>query len=213
MKRKDYSSKDITVTFDLGRCIHSRNCFLQLPEVFDPSKRPWVQADNAAADDIAATIRACPSGALAFKRADGSAEKPPKINRLAIWENGPLIVAGEISVEGADPETRVAMCRCGASKNKPYCDGSHVEAGFKTTGEPTPKSPPTNDDQGGGALVSRVPDGPLKVEGNLEICTGTGKRIAKTSKAFLCRCGASKNKPFCDGSHKEIGFQDSVKPN
>ncbi|MCK8464240.1 CDGSH iron-sulfur domain-containing protein [Aliiroseovarius sp. S1339] len=209
MKRKEYTGQDITVGFDLGRCIHSRNCFLQLPEVFDPSNRPWVQPDAAPAEEVAAMIRTCPSGALTFQRTDGGNEKPPKINRLAVWENGPLILAGEVSVEGGDPQTRVALCRCGQSKNKPYCDYSHVEAGFVTTGEPSPKAPTEADEQGGTTQVDRVPDGPLKIDGNVEICTGTGKRITKVAKAFMCRCGASKNKPFCDGSHKGIGFKDA----
>ena len=210
MNRKEYTGQDITVTFDLGRCIHARNCFLQLPDVFDPSKRPWVQPDNASAEEVSAMVRTCPSGALAFRRHDGADEKPPKINRLAVLENGPLVLAGDVSVEGAEPEVRAALCRCGKSKNKPYCDYAHVEAGFETTGEPAAKAPAASDDHGGPAHVTRVPDGPLKIDGNIEICTGTGKRITTASKSFLCRCGASKNKPFCDGSHKAIGFKDPV---
>lgn len=209
MKRKEYSGQDIAVTFDLGRCIHSRNCFLQLPDVFDPSNRPWVQPDKATAADVMAVVRNCPSGALAFRRGDGTEEAPPKINRLAILENGPLVLAGDVCVEDGDAQTRVALCRCGQSKNKPYCDHSHVEADFSTTGEPSPKTPPDGDGQGGAVRVDRVADGPLKIDGNVEICTGTGKRIAKVEKSFLCRCGASKNKPFCDGSHKGIGFKDA----
>lgn len=209
MKRKEYTGQDITVTFDLGRCIHARNCFLQLPDVFNPSKRPWVQPDNANAEDIAAMIRTCPSGALAFHRISGTDEKPPKINRLSVLENGPLVLAGDVSIEGAQAETRAALCRCGLSKNKPYCDYSHVKGHFEATGEPSAKVPPASKESGGRAKVSRKPNGPLVIEGNLEICSGTGRRIAQTSKAFLCRCGSSKNKPFCDGSHKSIGFQDA----
>lgn len=212
MKRKEYSGQDITVTFDLGRCIHARNCFLQLPEVFDPSKRPWVQPDNASAEEIAAMIRTCPSGALAFKRPSGVEERAPKINRLAVLENGPLILAGDVCVEGGARENRVALCRCGLSKNKPYCDYSHVEGGFEATGEPAPETPKQSEDAGGPANVSRRPDGPLVVDGNLEICSGTGRRIGTVGKAFLCRCGASKNKPFCDGSHKAAGFSDPQEP-
>ncbi|MDE9451252.1 CDGSH iron-sulfur domain-containing protein [Aliiroseovarius sp. Z3] len=209
MKRKEYTGQDINVSFDLGRCIHSRNCFLQLPKVFDPKNRPWVQPDQAAAEDVAAVIRACPSGALAYQRKDGRDEQPPQINRLAILENGPMVLAGNILVENGDTQTRVALCRCGQSKNKPYCDNSHVDAGFTTTGEPAPKTPPEKDGQGGAVKVDRQADGPLKLDGNVEMCTGTGKRIAKLGMAFLCRCGQSKNKPFCDGGHKQIGFKDA----
>ncbi len=209
MKRKEYAGQDITVSFDLGRCIHSRNCFLQLPKVFDPNNRPWVQPDQAAAEEVAAVIRTCPSGALAYRRGDGRDEAPPQINRLVVLENGPLVLAGEISVDGGATQTRVALCRCGQSKNKPYCDSSHVDAGFTTTGEPTPKIPRSKDNQESAVKIDRQPDGPLKIDGNVEMCTGTGKRIAKLGMAYLCRCGQSKNKPFCDGSHKQIGFKDA----
>ena len=122
-------------------------------------------------------------------------------------ENGPLEAAGDLLVED-EGETRVALCRCGLSKNKPYCDYSHVEGGFKATGEPKPGVAKESDGRGGKAVFSRVPDGPLKVSGEVELTTGTGAKIATMSQAFLCRCGASQNKPFCDGSHKKIGFSD-----
>lgn len=208
MRRKSYEGADITVTFDMSKCIHARNCFLKLPEVFDPAKRPWVQPDNAPAEEIAAMIRTCPSGALAFQK-PGAEETAPKINRIAVLENGPLAVAGSLDVED-EAAQRLTLCRCGLSKNKPYCDYSHVEAGFTASGEPTPKSPDDTAETGGELNISRASDGPLKVVGNVEITTGTGKKIAKLEKAFLCRCGASQNKPYCDGSHKGIDFKDPV---
>lgn len=209
MKRKEYTGKDITVTFDMKRCIHARNCFLKLPQVFDPAQRPWVQPDNAPAEEIAAMVRTCPSGALAFRKANAE-EVPPIINRISVLENGPLAVAGSVAVDAAESEVRVTLCRCGLSKNKPYCDYSHVEGGFEATGEPKAKSPPETAERGGGLGAFRIPDGPLKVEGNVELTTGTGLKIATLSKTFLCRCGASKNKPYCDGSHKDAGFSDPV---
>ena len=207
MRRKEYEGTDITVTFDMKRCIHARNCFLKLPQVFDPSQRPWVQPDNAPAEEVAAMVRTCPSGALGFRK-NGAEEMAPPINRIAVLENGPLAVAGTVVTDEAEPETRVTLCRCGLSKNKPYCDYSHVKGGFEATGEPSPKTPPMNEDRGGTLSTFRIPDGPLKVEGNVELTTGTGKKIATHAKAFLCRCGASKNKPYCDGSHKDAGFSD-----
>lgn len=205
MPAKSYTGQDITVHFDMKRCIHARNCFLKLPQVFDPAQRPWVQPDNAPAEDIAAMVRTCPSGALAFTKADTSRETPPLINRIAVLENGPLALAGEIKGEDAP---RVTLCRCGKSQNKPYCDYSHVEAGFTATGEPAPKSPDAVDTQGGAVGFAAVPDGPLKVSGNVELTSGTGRKIAQLGQAFLCRCGESKNKPYCDGSHKAAGFTD-----
>lgn len=207
MPVKKYEGRDITITFDMKRCIHARNCFLKLPKVFDPAQRPWVQPDNATAEEITAMVRTCPSGALAYQDTE-QAEKPPAINRVSVLENGPLAVAGAVSVESADMGTRTTLCRCGLSKNKPYCDYSHVEGGFKATGEPVAKIPAENSEIGGDVQIARIPDGPLKVAGNIEITSGTGHKIASVPQAFLCRCGASKNKPFCDGSHKEIGFSD-----
>ena len=205
-KRKTYDGAEISVSFDMARCIHARNCFLKLPRVFDPSRRPWIDPDAAPAEEIAAMIRTCPSGALTFRRRDGGTEAPPGVNRAAVLENGPIALAGEITLGEAEEETRMTLCRCGKSKTKPYCDYSHVEAGFTATGEP----PATDEDKaegpGGPLNVTAVKNGPLVITGNLEITTGTGARVARTAKAFLCRCGASKNKPFCDGSHKEIGF-------
>ena len=204
---KEYEGEDIVVSFDLKRCIHARNCFLKLPDVFDPAKRPWVQPDNAPAEEIAAMIRSCPSGALGFRYKNGATEAAPKINRVTILENGPLALSGELSIEDG-AQTRLTLCRCGLSKNKPYCDYSHVEGGFEATGEPKAQSPAEVEEQGGPVSIASVPDGPLKVDGHVELTTGTGHKIAKHAKAFLCRCGASKNKPYCDGSHKAIGFKD-----
>lgn len=208
MRRKEYEGQDITVSFDMKRCIHARNCFLKLPKVFDPSQRPWVQPDNAPAEEIAAMIRTCPSGALAFQSKTGIDEAPPLINRVTVMENGPLSIAGDISVDGGQSEPRVTLCRCGLSRNKPYCDYAHVEGGFEATGEPQPETSAKRDETGGAVEATSVPDGPLKLVGNVELTTGTGRKIATASRAFLCRCGQSKNKPFCDGSHKEAGFTD-----
>jgi len=153
-------------------------------------------------------VRTCPSGALAFRK-DGADEMIPPLNRITVLENGPLALAGEVSVEEQNAEPRVTLCRCGLSKNKPYCDYSHVEGGFEASGEPKAKTPPLTDDRGGPLKAFRIPDGPLKLEGNLELTTGTGVKIGTHEKAFLCRCGASQNKPYCDGSHKAAGFSDT----
>jgi CDGSH-type Zn-finger protein/uncharacterized Fe-S cluster protein YjdI len=208
MKRKEYTGDDITVTFDMARCIHARNCFLKLPQVFDPAQRPWVQTENAPAEEIAAVIRTCPSGALAFHKPDAD-EQPPQINRVTVFENGPLAMMGDLDTNGSGSEIRQTLCRCGLSQNKPYCDSSHVKGKFEATGEPKPKAPPGTEAKGGPLKAFRIPDGPLKLEGNVELTTGTGAKIASLDKAFLCRCGASKNKPFCDGSHKDAGFSDA----
>ena len=204
---KTYTGENIEIGFELKRCIHARNCFLKLPQVFDPSQRPWVNPDAAPAEEIAAMIRTCPSGALTFKRLDaGVEETPTPINRATVMENGPLAIQGDVTVGGAR-ETRATLCRCGMTKNPPYCDYSHVEAGFAATGEPRQETENKLETMEGGIEVKAFEDGPVQVKGAIEITTGTGHRITQTQTAYMCRCGHSKNKPFCDGSHKEAGFK------
>jgi CDGSH-type Zn-finger protein/uncharacterized Fe-S cluster protein YjdI len=206
-KRRIYTGTDIEIGFEADRCIHARNCFLKLPAVFDPSRRAWVDPDAAPAEEIAAMVRTCPSGALTFRRLDGGRdEAPPAINRIAVLENGPLAVAGDLVVDGA-PMTRATLCRCGASANKPFCDYAHVEAGFAATGEPPAKAGEAGTDERGGTLeITPLENGPLQVKGAVEITSGTGHRLNVTKTAYLCRCGQSANKPYCDGSHKRVGF-------
>src|SRR6185437_4662950 len=93
--------------------------------------------DAAPTEEVVAIARACPSGAIRYERLDGGPqEEPPPVNLARVRENGPLAVHAALEIEGHAPELRATLCRCGASKNKPYCDGSHVAAGFQATGEP-----------------------------------------------------------------------------
>lgn len=198
----------IEIGFDMGRCIHARNCYLKLPEVFDPSRKPWIDPEAADPEEIAAMVRTCPSGALTFRRSDGGPdEAAPGINRISVMENGPLALAGELIVDG-ERMTRATLCRCGKSANKPFCDYAHVDGGFEATGEPKPEAPGAESAARGGAVeVTPQENGSLRVSGAVEIVSGTGHRIAMRERVFLCRCGQSRNKPFCDGSHKTAGFE------
>lgn len=203
---KTYTGRDIEIGFDMKRCIHARNCFLKLPQVFDPARRPWVDPDAAPAEEIAAMIRTCPSGALTFQRS-GHDEAAPGINRAMVLENGPNALHGTLTIKG-EAMTRATLCRCGKTKNPPFCDYSHVEDGFVATGEPaeTGKDAP-GEDPGEALQIIQHENGPIEARGALEITTGTGRRVHRGTRAFLCRCGQSKNKPFCDGSHKDAGFE------
>ncbi len=205
---KTYSGEKIDIGFDMKRCIHARNCFLKLPQVFDPERRPWVDPDAASADEIAAMVRTCPSGALSYTRKDGVAEEAaPGINRLSVLENGPNALHGNLVVDG-EAMTRATLCRCGKTKNPPFCDYSHVDAGFAATGEPEPSGKDAPGDDAGEELhITGFENGPLEARGALEITSGTGNRLHRGTRAFLCRCGQSKNKPFCDGSHKAADFE------
>ena len=205
---KTYSGQDIEITFDMKRCIHARNCYLKLPQVFDPSKRPWVSPDEASAEEIAAMVRTCPSGALAYRRLDGAGgETAPGINRAAVIENGPNALHGNLNIQG-EAMLRATICRCGKTGTPPFCDHSHDAAAFRATGEPDPtgKDAP-GEDPGAELHLIQHENGPVEARGPMEITGGSGKSVHRGTRAFLCRCGASKNKPFCDGSHKAIGFE------
>ncbi len=200
--------KNVLIRFEGKKCIHSRNCVLGRPDVFVPNAPgEWIQPDAASAEAVAALAQSCPSGAITYERLDGGEQEPaPKVNVVRVRENGPLAVTG--SVEMGDARLfRATLCRCGASKNKPFCDSSHAAAGFAATGEPASQESQPLAVRDGALKVTPLANGPLMVEGNLEVCTGTGHTINRTQKCFLCRCGASEKKPFCDGSHKQVGFQ------
>jgi CDGSH-type Zn-finger protein/uncharacterized Fe-S cluster protein YjdI len=204
----EYRGNRIVIGNNRSRCIHSRYCVLGRPDVFVPNvDGPWIQPDAAAADTVAAQIALCPSGALLYKRIDGGAqEKPPGVNTVRVWENGPLVFHAELDVAGETTSFRATLCRCGHSKHKPYCDRSHVEADFISTGEPASKPSQPLARRDGPLTVTPRENGPLLVEGSLEICSASGRTISRENRSVLCRCGGSANKPFCDGTHKKIGF-------
>jgi uncharacterized Fe-S cluster protein YjdI len=134
---KKYSNNDITVVWKPDVCIHSRLCWTQLGEVFNPRNRPWVNMEGADTERIIAQVTKCPSGALSYYK--NEVENPPTEivadTRIEVLPNGPLLVYGNISVQlkNGEIENRskvTAFCRCGKSANKPFCDGSHLEVGF-----------------------------------------------------------------------------------
>lgn len=199
----------LTLRFDGKRCIHARFCVTGAPTVFLANVQgPWIHPDTMDVERLADIAHACPSGAIQYRRRDGRPdEAAPPVNLAATREAGPYAFRGELYLNGVPAGYRATLCRCGASKNKPFCDGSHHDAGFAASGEP-----PTGKDtdmpavRNGPLHVEPQPNGPLKVRGNLEIVSGTGRMVARVGSAFLCRCGGSKNKPFCDGTHATIGF-------
>lgn len=207
-KTETVRGRQVVIHFDHGKCIHSRQCVLGMPGVFVPNiEGEWIHPDAAPAEDLAAIARQCPSGAITYERLDGAEpEQPPPVNLVRIREAGPLAFHAELVVNGAIMK-RATLCRCGASMNKPYCDGNHVAAGFKATGESAVADSASLAERAGPLTVSPLPDGPLLVTGNLEVVTGTGRTINRVTKVALCRCGNSANKPYCDGTHARIGFR------
>jgi uncharacterized Fe-S cluster protein YjdI/CDGSH-type Zn-finger protein len=135
---KEYRTDRIVVRWEPRMCIHSARCTSSLPVVFDRNARPWIDPSKADPDELARIVAACPSGALHYERLDGGEpERVPQAVTVEPQANGPLYVRGRLTITGADgsvirEDTRVALCRCGASHNKPFCDGSHEDVGFTT---------------------------------------------------------------------------------
>ena len=131
-----YEGAEVTVTYNPLLCSHAAECGRLAGHVFNPSEKPWVQPDKGTVAEVEAVIAACPSGALALTREDGSRE-----HRLAercditIEKNGPYWVQNVTSPVGAQGEgmssRKYVLCRCGLSGNKPYCDGSHRDKGWQ----------------------------------------------------------------------------------
>lgn len=205
---KPVETEDLTIHFDGKTCIHARRCVLGLPGVFDPDQRPWIQPGDSDSDALIAVIEACPSGALTYERKSGPDEAAPKTNTVRLWENGPLEVRGDLTVDGHGPRRRALICRCGLTSNPPFCDNSHQKQ-FTATSIPNLKDEKDTEMEAatGAVEISARPNSPVQVMGRVEIVASDGSRVARTEKAWLCRCGASGNKPFCDGSHGKIGFQ------
>jgi CDGSH-type Zn-finger protein/uncharacterized Fe-S cluster protein YjdI len=199
---EEVRGKDVTIRFDGSRCIHARHCVLTLPSVFVPNvEGDWIHPDAASAGAIAALAHNCPSGAIAYERHDGGPqEAAPVVNTLRLRENGPLAVNAPLAIAGAPVGFRATL------NNKPYCDGSHQSQGFVATGEPAPQKSEPLVARDGPLAVTAIKNGPLQLDGNLEIVSGTGHTLDRVTQTFLCRCGHSSNKPYCDGSHRKAGF-------
>jgi uncharacterized Fe-S cluster protein YjdI len=137
---KRYKNDEITVVWQPHKCIHSAICFRGLPTVFDPRKRPWVTIEGADSEAIMKQIDHCPSGALSYIKNVQDVEPTHEIIEeetiVEVTKNGPLLVFGNISIKDATGNVSkkhdiTALCRCGASQNKPFCDGSHAKIGFE----------------------------------------------------------------------------------
>jgi CDGSH-type Zn-finger protein len=185
---------------------------LQAPAVFLANVQgPWLHPEQDTPEHLVHVARSCPSGAITWRRHDGGAEESaPQVNVIFVRENGPYAVQAALQIDGQATLYRATLCRCGQSKNKPFCDNSHRETGFQATGEPpspfhSQASEPLRE-RGGTLRLTPLEDGPLSLHGPVEICSGTGRTVTRTTGARLCRCGASANKPFCDGSHRRVGF-------
>jgi len=134
--RKEYSNEEVTVVWEPEKCIHSEICAKGLPNVFKPTGKPWITVDAATSEELINQINKCPSGALSyFKNGEENTEPMSMETKVEVIKNGPLLVHGNLEVtcngKSEIKQKMSAFCRCGASSNKPYCDGTHKTNGFE----------------------------------------------------------------------------------
>ena len=155
-----YKNDDITVYWKPSACIHASYCYRELLEVFDPSRRPWVDMNGSTTEKIIEVVNLCPTEALAWKWNDeeknnavdsdqlnhikfrrpelmnsddpDSKEQPVSIKIMA---DGPIVLKGNFTLSNNNAKKEVhdrmmSICRCGASDHMPFCDGQHRKAGF-----------------------------------------------------------------------------------
>jgi uncharacterized Fe-S cluster protein YjdI/CDGSH-type Zn-finger protein len=143
---REYTNGTLAVVWKPALCVHSRLCWTQLSTVFNPRNRPWVNMEGAETEAIKAQVDRCPSGALSwYDKQSESQQSAPEVEGATIVEvsaNGPLLIYGNLTIRNADGTESsrhkvTALCRCGASANKPFCDGSHVGLGFRDPQEPS----------------------------------------------------------------------------
>jgi len=210
----EYSGERANVSWNGRHCIHIGECGRAKGDLFIGGRKPWCQPDLVADDEVEDVVLRCPTGALSVNYADGShVEQADDENTVHVAYNGPLFVRGDLDIEGAPEQVpglkfRAALGRCGKSKNKPFCDNAHLEDGVVDygavgeTGDPEASS-------GGTLQIKAAQNGPLLLNGNVKITGSSGRHSWQGNRTALCRCGASNNKPFCDGQHKKIGFDGS----
>jgi uncharacterized Fe-S cluster protein YjdI len=138
-KEHTYTNGDVTIVWKADLCIHSRKCWKGLPDVFKPGQRPWITPEGTSSEAIIAQVSQCPSGALSIRR-EGQraveASTPTKHTVVEVTKNGPVLVKADCEITHSDgrkevKEKMIALCRCGGSGNKPFCDGSHRKNGFQ----------------------------------------------------------------------------------
>ncbi|MGB5190242.1 (4Fe-4S)-binding protein [Robiginitalea sp.] len=135
---KHYEKDAFRVVWKPAKCIHSEICIKTLPKVYLPDEKPWIRPEAASIQDLKNQINRCPSGALSYEIKDLKKEAGliPEATEIQVLPGGPLLVKGSIKLTGADgtiqeADGNTALCRCGGSQNKPYCDGSHKTLNFE----------------------------------------------------------------------------------
>lgn len=212
-KVQRYAGEKVDVLWDERLCIHIGECGRATGELFVGGRKPWCQPDLVQMGEVKDVVDRCPTGAITYEPKDGSArEAAVSENTVTVVYNGPLYVRGDLHIDGAPPDMpgvqfRAALCRCGLSESKPFCDNAHEKANFRDYGAVGEVGDGKSDGGDRKLTVKRAPNGPLLLSGDFSIVAASGRKAWTGTKAALCRCGASANKPFCDGAHKAANFQ------
>ena len=130
-----YKGRDITIYDNHAVCTKAGFCVENSPGTFDPQKEPWIDPDAEDAEKTATTICLCPSGALSYQKDNVYYKDQDREPSITITKDGPYNIVGGIELndpQGSKPESseHYSSCRCGASKNKPFCDGTHGSIDF-----------------------------------------------------------------------------------
>lgn len=124
-------------------------------------------------------------------------------NELLVTSGGPLKMTGNITLihenGSVTHANNLTLCRCGASKNKPFCDDQHLDIEFFDNGTISQLSDWMAVSRPQTITVTCVKNGPLKFRGYLRIFNKKGQECI-TINGALCRCGKSSKKPFCDNN-------------
>ena len=137
-RRKTFTGPNVVMTDDPTLCVHAGFCGTRLTNVWKMVKKA---DDPEVKTRLQEMVANCPSGRLEISQTeDGKLEEPEYVPSVATIPNGPLWVRGGVEIQTMDGFTyeirnRVTLCRCGQSKNKPFCDGTHVETGFNSSEE------------------------------------------------------------------------------
>jgi uncharacterized Fe-S cluster protein YjdI len=145
---RDYSNGEIIVYWRPSKCIHATTCYRELIEVFNPRKRPWIDMTGATTEEIIRVVDLCPTDALTYKRIKEPANtNPPEETKsevkevppteIRVMKDGPLVIKGSFIIRDANNNELKQMkmasfCRCGHSRNMPFCDGTHRKIAFSS---------------------------------------------------------------------------------
>ena len=184
-RNRQYSNGEITVFWIPSKCIHATTCFRELIEVFNPGRRPWVNMEGAPTRKISEVVNKCPTQAIIWKfNSDLTPEE------LATQK---LVIKEEVNPETITEITAEITTETFVPRNQPVID------------QLSTRIKPTN--------IRIMKDGPIVVEGKFRIIGADDRELKSTQMTSFCRCGNSRSMPYCDGTHRKVGFSDNQESN